>query len=206
MENAAEALKMAAAVLIFVLALSISIGAFGQARQTSQIILDYQDREYDYTYVEENKDSSGKSVTERWVGIEEIIPSIYKAYNEHYKIIFDIGAENYLYEKRVLTDTRTLKWEKINYIDLETESLSSESKREVLEAIIYGASNEIYKKYNTNSSGAIKLKTKSENYLYKTIGNRKLKEKIGIYIKDETDTNIPMSNKDQKRVITYSFN
>ena len=51
MENAADALQMAAAVLIFVLALTIAINSFSQARQTAQLILDYNDREYDYTYV-----------------------------------------------------------------------------------------------------------------------------------------------------------
>ena len=49
MENAAEALQMAAAVLIFVLALSLSINAFGEARVASQTILEYSDREYDYS-------------------------------------------------------------------------------------------------------------------------------------------------------------
>ena len=92
MENAAEALKMAAAVLIFVVALSIAINSFGQARQTAQLILDYTDREYDYTYVEENKDSNGDVMTERIVSLESIIPTIYKAYRENFKIVFD-GCE-----------------------------------------------------------------------------------------------------------------
>ena len=83
MENATDALKMAASLLIFVVALSISINAFSRARQTSQIILDYSDREYDYTYVEENKDQNGNILTERLVGIETIIPNIYKAYSEN---------------------------------------------------------------------------------------------------------------------------
>lgn len=84
MENVADALKMAAAVLAFVLALSISINAFGEARQSSQIILDSRDREYDYdyTYVE-NIES-----TQRIVSAETIIPSIYRAYKENYKIVF----------------------------------------------------------------------------------------------------------------------
>ena len=38
MENAAEALKMAAAVLIFVVALTVASNSFGQARQTAQLI------------------------------------------------------------------------------------------------------------------------------------------------------------------------
>ena len=39
MENAIDALKMAAGVLIFVMALSISINAFGQAREAATVIL-----------------------------------------------------------------------------------------------------------------------------------------------------------------------
>ena len=48
MENAADALKMAGAVLIFVLALSIIIPFFTQVKQTTDIILDYRDRETTY--------------------------------------------------------------------------------------------------------------------------------------------------------------
>ena len=70
MENAADALKMAAAVLIFVVALSISINAFGQVRLASRTILEYNDKEYNYTYVEDN------GTTKRIVGIESIIPTI----------------------------------------------------------------------------------------------------------------------------------
>ena len=88
MENAADALHMAASVLIFVLALTISINAFGQVRQTSQALVEYNDREYSYTYVEENTDEAGNVLTERLVGLDSIIPSIYKAYRENYKIVF----------------------------------------------------------------------------------------------------------------------
>ena len=73
MENATDALHMAAAVLIFVVALTISINAFSEARMTTTTILDRQDREYSYTYVEDN------GTTERIVGLESIVPSIYKA-------------------------------------------------------------------------------------------------------------------------------
>ena len=82
MENAIDALHMAVAVLIFVVALSISINAFGEVRMTAQTILDSKDKEYSYTYVEDN------GTTERIVGLESIVPSIYKAYKENYKIVF----------------------------------------------------------------------------------------------------------------------
>ena len=48
MENAAEAIKMAGAVLLFVLALSIILFYFGQVRESADTILDYRDRETMY--------------------------------------------------------------------------------------------------------------------------------------------------------------
>ena len=52
MENAADALKMAGAVLLFVLAISIAIFYFGQVRQTSDTILSQKDKETKYVYYE----------------------------------------------------------------------------------------------------------------------------------------------------------
>lgn len=101
MENAAEALKMAAAFLIFVVALSISINAFGEARRTSQTILDNRDREYDYTYVEDN------GTTERIIGAETIVPSIYKAYKENYKIVFKDSSRKW---NGIVSQIRWQRW------------------------------------------------------------------------------------------------
>lgn len=83
MENAAEALKMAAAVLIFVLALSIGVNAFAEARLVSQTILDYKDREFDTTYID-----SATVEKERTVGLETVVPSMYKSFDESYKVVF----------------------------------------------------------------------------------------------------------------------
>ena len=95
MENAADALKMAAWVLIFVVALSIIINAFGIARQTTDILISYNDNEYYTDYVEQGN-------TERKVGYETIIPAIYRAYKENYKIIFlnNDGTPMYFYENK----------------------------------------------------------------------------------------------------------
>ena len=79
MENAADALKMAGAVLLFVLALSVIIFSFGQVRETADTILDYKDRETSYIDGNNYYTTTG---TERQVGLENIIPSIYRAYIE----------------------------------------------------------------------------------------------------------------------------
>lgn len=197
MENATDALKMAAAVLIFVLALSISINAFGEARRTSQVILDYRDREYDYTYI-----TSG--TTQRQVGLETIIPSIYKAYKENYKIIFDIAEINDndgkgLYSKKNESD----KYEEINYIDLEKEVLGSDQqKEEFIKAIIYGtnSNSDVYKKFYDLG---IRLK---DNGIYARIKGKKVIEKLGVYYQEDIqgESNTPDANKTKKRVITYT--
>lgn len=209
MENATDALHMAAAVLIFVLALSISINAFGEVRQTAQTIIQYKDREYDYSYV----DQAGS--TQRKVGIESIIPSIYKAYKENYKIIFEtsiINANdgNGIYQKSD-GQGRTVA---INYIDLEKETIGSDKdKEEFILAILYGDKGPDNKDTKRKNWDWKTIKLKYSNYgiilkdegIYDRINTKTFNEYLGIYYQDETNgkTNTPQSNKVEKRVITY---
>ena len=90
MENAADALKMAGSVLLFVIALSIAVLSITQARESADRVLAYSDRETlsiegdsRFYYLAGNNDD-----TNRYVGKETIIPSIYRAYKENFKIIF----------------------------------------------------------------------------------------------------------------------
>lgn len=188
MENAADALQMAAFVLIFVLALSISISAFGEARQSAQIILNYQDREYDYTYVEEN------GSTQRIVGAETIIPSMYKAYRENYKIVFDTNTiSDGLYQK---------KGKKVYSIDLEKEVLGSDAqKEEFIHAILYGADQNTREKFRIN----LGIELNSEG-IYDILRGKSFVEKLGVYYQEEIQgqSNTPDVNKTEKRVITYA--
>lgn len=187
MENAAEALKMAAWILIFIVALSLCINSFSQARQTMDTILEYNDKEYNYTYVEEN-DS-----TQRIVGPESIIPTIYRAYRENYKIIFPFE----LYKKIDSSGSKT----SINYIDLEQESLGDDSmKEEFIKDILFGKEN-----IDTNRFSNIEFNTSSSDALYKKLKNKKFKECLGVYYQEETNgtSSTPNANKTRKRVITY---
>ena len=196
MENVTDALKMAVGVLIFVLALSISINAFGQARKAATTILEYGDREYDYTYVEESES------TERTVGVETIIPSIYKAYKENYKIIFDtvhISSSNGLYQKR----NEEGKMIPVFEIDLEKEVLGNDTQKEqFINAILYGADNDTKTAFMTNLGISL-----NDNGIYDTIKEKEFKESLGIYYQDSDGTEnegVPNANKIKKRVITYS--
>ena len=116
-DNVADALKMAAAVLVFVVALTIAISSFSEARMTAQTILDYSDREYDYTYVEE----SGSE--QRTVGAESIIPVIYRSFKENYKIYFykdDARTQPMTLYSKTKNDGTT---QEINFIDLKRDDI-----------------------------------------------------------------------------------
>ena len=189
MENAADALKMAAWVLIFVVALSIIINAFGMARQTTDILISYNDNEYYTDYVEQGS-------TERKVGYETIIPAIYRAYKENYKIIFlnNDGTPMYFYENK---NTK----EQINYIDLEKHNVGNDTaKEEFIKYIVTGK--EINNsQYKFENSYDIK-----NNGLYNQIKGKQFTESLGVYYQEEIDgnqSNTPDANKTKKRVITY---
>lgn len=216
-DNVADALKMAAAILIFVVALGLSISSFSEARMTAQTILDYSDREYDYTYVEESASE------QRTVGAESIIPVIYRSFKENYKI--------YFYKDNARTQPMTLysKTKKdgtkqdINFIDLKRDDIvvfgSDREREDFLMALLFGSKinadkygksfNEIAATFKKNS----KITLNSEG-LYDKINNvsKGFVEHIGEYYQederfdssqlDET-SETPDSNKTIKRVYTY---
>lgn len=93
MENAVDALKMAFAVIVFVLALTVGIAVFTQARTASDVILQGQDSTEYYEYVKAGiyDDETGQWISTgdtRIVGIETVIPTLYRYYKENYTVIF----------------------------------------------------------------------------------------------------------------------
>lgn len=204
MENATDALKMAAFVLIFVVALSISINAFGQAQQATTTILGYKDREYDYTYVDENKDSEGNLVKERIVNSETIIPSIYKAYKERYKIVF-IDKYNQgipLYTKDNVA---------VCSIDLGNDgviSLASNKQKDIfIKALLYGNNTTNLSNNEKQTIENLEKLGISLNFdgIYSTIiNNNTFVEKLGVYYpSDIKKSSVPITNEEKKRVIIY---
>ena len=93
MENGAEALKIAFAIMMFIMALSLSISSISQANSAVTAIIGYNDRETNYSYVE-------PSSSNRTVGVETIIPTMYKAYKENFNIYFydNTGRSFKIYE------------------------------------------------------------------------------------------------------------
>ncbi len=230
MENAAEALKMAADFLVFIIALGISISSFSQAKTTAQTLLNYTDREYEQQYVQE-------STTDRIVGKETILPTLYRAYKENYKIIFYDGNNPEtaqpvaLYRKKDGAGNTT----DVTVLDLQEQVLGTDlDKENFMMALLYANkaqikdSNNNYISYgvykeNLDKNGS-RIEFLPNGGIYDTIlgGNtdNTFIEKFGVYYQDDiqntnTDSNnnsdidnnnndtTPDANKQQKRVISY---
>ena len=134
MENAVDALYMAVAVLIFVLALSISINAFGEVRVAANQILSYKDSEYNTDYI------SGGDTT-RTVNLETIIPTLYKAYAENNKVVFSeslIGSEGLYQIRQSLTSAEMTPIFTFDLNDGNTNLANRTVAMEFIKGILYG--------------------------------------------------------------------
>lgn len=206
MENVADALKMAAAVLIFVLALSIIMLSFSNVRQSVDTILSYRDRET--VYIDGNfYYTNAKNTLERTVGLETIIPTIYRAYLENYKVVFE-GLDKPIYTIIQNDGSEIKKYS----LDLETNIgtqyvnvvLSNDNqKQEFLDAILY-KKNYTYSDFKAKYSVRI-----DDNGLYKQLSEKlsqgyQIKEYLGVYYQDD-NPDVPNVNKTEKRIITYKI-
>lgn len=231
MENAVDSLKIAFGVLIFTVALSISISTFSNARRAIVGITTIKDKTQEYVYLEPSTTSN------RDVGIETIIPALYKAYSENYRVEFWVkdsaGTEKklILYSRRNV-EAREKNWEEVNYIDLIDENFGSESLAiDHLNALLtnghtkfyinaskaYGVKDiSAYKRYNSTNtillydeeigskSGDIAIGSEG---LYEFLKDKKFEERLGEYYQeDKSEGKVSDTleiNKTKKRIITY---
>ena len=104
MENAVDALKIGFAVFIFVMALSLTMYMFTNAIQTADVVLHSSDMTAYMEYIEPETGTEN-----RVVGLETIIPTLYKYYKENYTVIFrDSKGFLKLYETQTNPDLWSL--------------------------------------------------------------------------------------------------
>ena len=104
MEHASEALKLAFAVIVFTIAISLTMSIFGKAKNTADVVLSSSDKlEY---YIENSYGISNFKSGNRIVGVETVIPTLYKYDKERYKIVFKKG--NYDIDKDEITNIAPL--------------------------------------------------------------------------------------------------
>lgn len=182
MENAVESLEIVFGVMIFILALSITMSMFSQTRQAFQTIVEMRDIDKSYvTDVDGNYINYVNSTGEtRTVGIETIIPMMYRAYKENFKILF-FNKDYSKFELYKNGDDDT-----INYIDLQKEKYTDTK----------AAIDHLEKELNVNG-------------LYNKLKDKQFTEKLGEYYQDDENgitEDVAEINKTKKRVVVYIVN
>lgn len=220
MENAVEALKMAGAVLVFVMAISVIIFFFTRTRQATDTIVNYRDRESAYV----NTGYYGGQIGTRRVSLDTIIPTIYRAYVERYTIVF-VGLDSPIYRIENRTGQTVNKY----VIELEQQPTltypnpavgSTDAMHAFISGILYHDYSGMKKIRNagivmdsngnyTNYTGTqddfenyFKIKVDSTP-LYNQLDGKTIYEDIGIYYQGDSVSE-PDVNKTEKRIITYT--
>lgn len=222
MENAVDALKLAFYVILFVLALSLSIGLFSKARETSDMVIQAADESRYYQYEQITTEDAANNVDEagnRIVGLETIIPTLYKYDKERYRVEFKDASGNPLtiYQTRIskisnraiYNTTKNTEILSINYFDIAEEEQraepwvgNSEQIKLHLDAIINGTKYHLpqyledFTDYDPDYSGGF-LRIKNSK-------NKRFKEEIGRKITVETDE-IKGNKTTTKIIITYTL-
>ena len=210
MENAVEALKIAGAVLMFILALSLSISCLSSANSSVLNIASMYSREREYRYVKPASDFT------RTVGIESIIPAMYQAYEENTEIYYKTNQ----YGKRVdsegdIVDNSSTIAVTINYINLEKEQIGNDkgkSSKQVaadhLSMILAGKNNwkrqysgdtQMLDMLSDTKYGNQLMESVYPNGLYDYLKDKTFVENLGEYYQGSDSTKI------KKRVITYQM-
>ena len=118
MENAVEALKMAGFMLLFIIALSITMVTLTQAKTTADALVKNQDRQESYQYVELAEGET--KAFSRTVTLSDIIPTLYRYAQENYAVQFynSDGSPLNVYESGEMRNGVNVKK---NDLDLDTE-------------------------------------------------------------------------------------
>lgn len=154
MEDAVQALKMAFAVFVFVIAISVAFYVISKAKATSETIFYVSDKTNYYDNVESNS-----NVT-RTVGLETVIPTLYRYYRENFMVqIMD------QYGKVLQVFDTTTEWEVSNAAKV------IEKKRNARQKTLM----KLYGEGKTNMFGAPWVGTTDED----------AKSRIDLYIKGE---------------------
>lgn len=196
MENVTEALKIAFAVLMFVLALTLSISSFSQASSAVNAIITLRDRESEYTYVQPAGNLS------RIVGIETVVSSLYRIPEQNLEVHFyqkqgtnevPIGIFNLLNVDGSDTGNDS------NYMDLAHDNLTfgeNFKQNEFLDVLIGGNTLSNWTSIKDKYVARL-IKGELDEGLYEKFKDAEFEERLGEYVQGSGASEIT------KRVITY---
>ena len=193
MENAVEALKMAGFMILFIIALSITMITLTQAKTTADSLVKNQDRQQSYQYIEVTGDLS-KSLS-RTVTLADIIPTLYRYAQEDYAVQFYTSSGNplYVYESGQIKNGVPVKK---NDLDLDTEHWVENGETR-------------YEEWRGNTTKIKQHVDDVVEFLLANYKNSNFEEKLGTTeeYEESQDTNelVPDINKQYKRIITYTL-
>ena len=193
MENAVEALKMAGFMILFIIALSITMITLTQAKTTADSLVKNQDRQQSYQYIEVTGDLS-KSLS-RTVSLADIIPTLYRYAQEDYAVQFytSSGSPLYVYESGQIKNGVHVKK---NDLDLDTEHWLENGETR-------------YEEWRGNTTKIKQHVDDVVEFLLANYKNSNFEEKLGTTedYEESQDTNelVPDINKQYKRIITYTL-
>lgn len=87
MENATDALKIAFAIFVFVIAITVAFSLISQAKTTSDHILFYADKTNFYDRLDSKE-------TNRVVSTSDVISTLYKYYKESLGVTIELGSND----------------------------------------------------------------------------------------------------------------
>lgn len=192
MENAVEALKMAGFMLLFIIALSITMVTLTQAKTTADSLVKSKNRQETYQYIQLSE-SETKSFS-RTVTLSDIIPTLYRYAQEDYAVQFYYASGAPLNELYESGEKRNGIHIKKNDLDLDTEHWEENGVTR-------------YEEWRGNTAKIKKHVDDVVEYLLANYKNTKFIERLGTtedYEKKDTEEIVPDINKQYKRIITYT--
>ena len=213
MENASQALIIAFSIIIFVIALTISISMFSMARATSDFVIFKSDKTnyYEYNRVDETSKRNA-----RVVSMEAIVPTLYRYYKENYRVEFydNAGKQLEIYESA---------GNPIYYFDVDDEiergepwigsqeSFKNNVDKIVKEKLIPSYGNDRFEeKYSTeiftknDDTGKVTEEDKKEK-LIPNYGNDRFEEKYSTEIITKNDDTGKVTEEDKKEKIVIKY-
>ena len=136
MENAAEALKLAGFTLLFVAALSIAMVTIMQAKRTSQDVLSYSDNSRYLSNMEIVDKKKFDDAGNRIVNVYDIIPTLYRYYQEKYIVLFYNGNSPLeIYKGPIKKANEVSDTESISYLNFELEDYKQAYWRDTTKSV-----------------------------------------------------------------------
>lgn len=110
MENAADALKIAFAVFVFVIAITVAFSVIAQAKSTADHVLFYTDKTNFYEHLE----SQGSN---REVLVSDVISTLYRYYKESISVTVNLRNESRTFDlSNASSNINTIENELAKYI------------------------------------------------------------------------------------------